>query len=365
MTMQAPETNDPLEALMRDDGALSRVDNSSVAVFARSETEAQLDAAHKYPRSIGKFLKEAETLATVSQAVAESCLYALTRRQNGKEIVIAGPSVRLAEICASAYGNLHVAARILDAEEREVIAQGVAWDLEKNIRVTTEVRRRITTSKGRRYGDDMITMTGNAAASIAIRNAIFRVVPRAYIDRIYAAARLVAVGDAKTLAAKRAQLVERLMKIGVPKERIFPRVGKTSIEDLGLEEVEALIGLGTAIHNGDATVDESFPPLAGEGAAPAKKLEDELRASAAENKTVPQTPQAKAVEAPAANVMPSPAQAPEPAPPPPSAPVVAEQPEALPGWMTAKSDPKATPEQQRAADEVARARAQAEAKAKT
>jgi hypothetical protein len=341
MTMQPIETpKDPLETLMNDEGALSRVDNSSVAVFARSETEAQLDAAHKYPRSIGKFLKEAETLATVSQGVAESCLYALPRKQNGKEIVISGPSVRLAEIAASAYGNLHVAARILDAEEREVIAQGVAWDLEKNIRVTTEVRRRITTSKGRRYSDDMITMTGNAAASIAIRNAIFRVVPRAYIDRIYLAAKNVAVGDAKTFAAKRASLVDRLMKIGVPKERIFPRVGKSSLEDLGIEEVEALIGLGTAIHNGDTTIDEAFPPLAGEGVPAAKKLEDELRAGAtAENRTSPQTPQAKAAAvpetpAPAAALASAPAAAPEPAP------LEAPPTEALPDWATAPVDPR-------------------------
>lgn len=345
-TITAPP-KDPLEALMNEDGAIARVDHSSVAVFARSETEAQLDAAHKYPRAIGHFLKEAQTLATVSVAVAESCMYALPRA--GK--TISGPSIRLAEICASAYGNLHVAARILDAEEREVIAQGVAWDLEKNIRVTTEVRRRITNKKGQRYDDDMITMTGNAAASIAIRNAIFRVVPRAYIDRIYEAAKKVAVGDAKTLAAKREDLVARLMKIGVPRERIFPAVGVTSIEDIGLEEVEVLIGLGTAIANGDRSIDDAFPPLAAEGASAAKKLDADLKAAAPAPAPTPEpvkhatapTPTPEPAKHDADGVVAKPAE---------------ERDPALPDFL--KKPPSAA--EQAAAASVARSRAQAERK---
>lgn len=239
------------------DHEISRVEMGAVAVLTRSEVTAQLDAAHKYPRQIKRFLNEAMTLATLSRDVAESCIYALPR--GGK--TIAGPSVRLAEICASAYGNLHVAARILDAEEKEVVAQGVAWDLERNLRVTVEARRRITNKSGRRYDDDMITVTGAAAGSIALRNAIFRVVPRAYVDTIYAKVREVAVGNATTLADRRHEVVQRLQKIGVPVERIFARVGKKAIEDVGLDELEVLIGLGTSIKNKETNIDEAFPPV--------------------------------------------------------------------------------------------------------
>lgn len=237
------------------DTQIERIDTKAVAVLNRSEVEAQLDAAHKYPRTIKRFLNESITLATLTRDVAESCIYALPR--GGK--TIAGPSVRLAEICASAYGNLHIGARVIDAEDKEVIAQGVAWDLEKNLRVTVEARRRITNKYGKRYDDDMITVTGAAAGSIALRNAIFRVVPRAYVDTIYAAVRKVAVGDANTLAARRLEVVSRLQKMGVPVERIFVRVGKLAIEDVGLEELEILIGLGTAIKNKEQSIDEAFP----------------------------------------------------------------------------------------------------------
>jgi hypothetical protein len=259
------EEETALARILETDTDIERVTTTSVAVLNRSEVEAQLDAAHKYRRSIGAFLREAQTLATLTRPVAESCIYSVPR--DGK--VIAGPSVRLAEICASAYGNLHLGARIIDVEDKEVVAQGVAWDLEKNVRVTVETRRRITGRNGKRYSDDMITMTGNAAASIALRNAIFRVVPRAYVDTIYAKVRETAVGNATTLDARRREVCARLTAIGVPPDRVFARLGKATIEDVGLEDVEILIGLGTSIKNGEQTIDDVFPPVSLAPAAPA------------------------------------------------------------------------------------------------
>jgi hypothetical protein len=267
------------------DTEIARVDVAAVAVLNKSEVEAQLEAAHRYPRSIKSFTSEALSLATLSQDVAESCLYSVPR--GGK--LVAGPSVRLAEICASSYGNLHVGARVLGVEDKEIVAQGVCWDLQKNLRVTVETRRRITGKDGKRFNDDMITMTGNAAASIALRNAIFRVVPRAFVDVIYSEVRRVAVGDASTLAARREAVVTRLQKIGVPLERIFPRVEVKALEDVGLEQLEILIGLGTAIKSGERTIDECFPAEKG---AEAKKIDEELRKPAGPSKEEPK-PDAK------------------------------------------------------------------------
>lgn len=250
---------------------VSRVDTKAVAVLNRSEVEAQLDAAHKYRRSVQSFMREAMSLACVTREVAESCIYALPRAGE----VIRGPSVRLAEICASAYGNLHVATRIVDIEEKEIVAQAVAWDLEKNVRITVETRRRITSKTGRRYNDDMITMTGNAAASIALRNAIFRVIPRAYVEQVYNRARRTAVGDAKTLGARRQEVVGSLVKMGVPQDRIFALMGKQLV-DLDLDDVEKLIGFGTVISQGSSTIDEVFPAVS---QAPAPPQDDGRRIS--------------------------------------------------------------------------------------
>jgi hypothetical protein len=255
-----------------EDASVQIVSEGVAGAIVRSEVEAQLSAAHKYPRSVKRFMQEAITLATLTQDVAEACIYSLPR--GGK--MIAGPSVRLAEIAASAYGNMQIGARVVDAEEREVVAQGVAWDMEKNLRVTIEARRRITNKHGKRFDDDMIVVTGNAAASIALRNAIFRVIPRAYIEQIYQRARQVAVGDAKSLANRRAEVLDRLAKLGVPAERVFTKLDVKGVDDIGLEQLEVLIGLGTAIKNGDMQLDDAFPAVA---PAPAPAAQDGRRIS--------------------------------------------------------------------------------------
>lgn len=258
--------SDPIQAMIEaEEPQIVRHEVSAVSAITKSETEAQIDCAHKYPRSVARFLKDAASLATITQEVAESCIYALPR--DGK--TIAGPSVRLAEIAASCYGNLHYGARIVDEEERQIVAQGVCWDIEKNVRVTLEVKRRIVGRNGRRFSDDMVTVTGNAAASIALRNAVFRVIPRSYINAIYEQARRVAVGNAQTLANRRAAVLERLQKIGVPTDRVLAKLDKRGVEDIGLEDLEVLIGLGTAIKNGEANIDALFPPVVAAPTAPA------------------------------------------------------------------------------------------------
>lgn len=229
----------------------------SALTLVKGEVEMQLDAAHKYPRSVRKFLNEAKTLATMDVETAASCIYALPR--GGK--TISGPSVRLAEICVSAWGNSHVGARIVGIDGSNVVAQGVAWDLEKNVKYAAETRRRITKKSGQLYDDDMITVTGNAAASIALRNAIFKIIPRAYVNQVYDAARKVAVGDASTLADRRPKVMARLAQMGATQERVLAALGKVSVEDITVDDLEKLVGMGTAIKDGSKTVDEAFPEV--------------------------------------------------------------------------------------------------------
>lgn len=249
------EEHDQLLALAeRDETHLVRAEVGALEAMTRSEVSVQLDAAHRYPRSIAKFLKDAKSLATLTPSIAESCMYSVPR--GGK--MLTGKSVRLAEIVASTWGNLHVGARVVDIGEREVTAQAVVWDMEKNVRVTVEAQRSIWGKRGR-FDDDMIRVTGMAAISIALRNAVFRVVPGAYADSIYDSAREVAVGDAKTLVERRDSALAKLAKSGATQERILARLGVRGVDDIALEHLEVLFGLHTAIKGGDVSVDEAFP----------------------------------------------------------------------------------------------------------
>ena len=257
--MTHAEENQALMAADDEETGIQVQQISAIAAITKSEVESQLDAAHRYPRKIKTFLDEANAMVSRSVDVAAMCFYSVPR--DGKQIM--GPSVRLAEIAASAYGNLHVGARPLEVGESDTVctAQGVAWDLQKNLRVTVEKTRRITNKAGRRYSDDMVITTQNAAASIALRDAIFRVIPRAYIDEIYKRARAVAVGDAKAIGERRVNAVSALTKMGATQERILAALGRSEVEAITLEDIERLIGNYTAIKDGQTTVDEAFPEL--------------------------------------------------------------------------------------------------------
>lgn len=238
-------------AQREDDGILALTGSSDMN---RGEIEVQLDAAARRPRSIAIFMRKAMELATMDQSIAEACIYSTPR---GGE-VITGPSIRLAEIAASQYGNLHLGARIVEVAETYIVAQGVVWDLEANVRISTETRRRITTKTGQRYNEDMIMMTGNAAASIALRNAIFRIVPGACIKKIYQAARTCAVGDQEVLVQRRKKILGRLLHLGVDEKRVLFALNRASVDEITAADLEKLIGMGTAIKDG-TNVDDLFP----------------------------------------------------------------------------------------------------------
>jgi hypothetical protein len=239
-----------------DQTALVRPEVGAIEAISRSEISAQLDAAHKYPRSATRFLKEAIDLVTYSREIAEACMYSLPR--GGK--MLTGKSVRLAEICASCYGNMHVGARVIDIGPAEVTAQAIAWDLERNVRITIEAQRGIVGKRGR-YDDDMIRVTGMAAISVALRNAIFRVIPGALTDAVYAKAKAVAIGDVETLGKRRDEVLLRFGRMGVTPERVFARLGVKAVEEVLVEHLELLIGLGTSIKSGEVSLDEAFPPV--------------------------------------------------------------------------------------------------------
>lgn len=224
---------------------------------AKGEVDTQIATAKRFPRSVKKFKEDALTLATLDIETAASCFYSVPR--DGKNIE--GPSARLAEIIAASWGNLRSQANIIDEDDRFITARGMCWDLEKNVAVSTEVRRRITNKQGRKFSDDMVNTTANAACSIALRNAVFKVVPMALAKSVYDAARKVAIGDASTLVKRRTDMVNYFGKMGVSPEQICAAVSRASVDDITVDDLATLLGLSTAIKEGDTTVDDAFPPL--------------------------------------------------------------------------------------------------------
>lgn len=233
------------------------VDAAVIEQLTRGEVDMQVATANRYPRSIDTFKKKAKSLAAANPDVAQSCFYSLPR--GGKKIE--GPSIRLAEIVASTYKNLRCETRIAAIGQESITAQATVWDMEANVLMRNEVQRRITDRNGNRYNQDMIVVTGNAASSIALRNAIFKVVPRAYVSEIEENCKRVALGG-KSVDQAKADWVGFYIKRGVEESQILAVLGKRSVEDMDLEDVSTLQGLWTAISEGQTTLDDAFPAAA-------------------------------------------------------------------------------------------------------
>lgn len=220
----------------------------------RAEVDIQIATAKTYPRDVQDALRRIKDIATLDTETAEDCFYAL-RRQGS---LIEGVSVRLAEIIAGAWGNLRVQTRIIGNDGRTITAQGVCHDLETNLAVSVEVKRRITDKYGKTYSDDMQVMTGNAASAIAFRNAVLKVVPKAVTKRVINEVKDVAVGRSMDLESRRQNMLAYYSKIGVGEADILKYCGVKTPEEITGEMIFELSGLKNAIKEGTTTVQEVF-----------------------------------------------------------------------------------------------------------
>jgi hypothetical protein len=220
----------------------------------RVELDVQINTAKRYMRSVKTFKAQCLELATLDEETAGTMFYVLPR--GAKKID--GPSIRLAEVVGSAWGNLRYGARIVEEGEKFVVAQGACHDLQNNNAVTVDIRRRITDGKGRRFNDDMIQVTANAACSIALRQAIFKIVPFALIKDVYEAARQCSVGKAMSMTDRRQAAIGWFSKVGVSEKQVVAYLGREGIEDITLDDLIDLRGLVTAIRDGDMSVETAL-----------------------------------------------------------------------------------------------------------
>lgn len=262
---------------------IETIDLSVVEAQDRALIDKQISTAKAYPRNVHRVRDNIVAIAAMDEDTARSCGYALPR--GGK--TINGPSVHLARIVAQQYGNIRIDAKIADIDKTHVTGQATCIDLENNVGIRVEVKRKITDSKGFRYNEDMITMTGNAASAIALRNAVFNVVPKPLVDAGYRASQQRLIGDVSTEAAlliKRKEWLDHFMKAyGVDEKAILKALGLREVTQIKADELRNLIGINQAIKDGDTTVNEAFFPDKGKEHAATDKKED-LRKKQAEQK---------------------------------------------------------------------------------
>lgn len=223
----------------------------------KAQIDTQIATAKAFPRDLKKSVEDSIFTATLDVETASSCSYALPR--GGK--TINGPSVHLALILAQNWGNLRIEAKISSIDNKSITSQAVCFDLEKNIAIKVEVKRSIMTKTGR-MNDDMITVTGNAANSISLRNAILKVIPKAVVDKVAKSAKQLITGDISDetkLIKKRNSVLEGFKNsYGVTEQEVLDILGKPSTANITGEDLVTLIGYAQSIKDGDSTANLIF-----------------------------------------------------------------------------------------------------------
>ena len=237
-------------------------DQSIIQVDAveRANVDSQVATAKQYPRDLMRSINNSIAMATMDYNTAQSCGYALPR--GGKPIT--GPSVHLAKLIVSNYGNLRAEAKVVQITDKQVISRGTCWDLENNVATAFEVRRSIVGKNGKRFSDDMITVTGNAANSIAYRNAVFSVIPKAITDKVYQAAQRFITGDLsdeEKIISRRKKCIDFFKdEYGITEEEVVMLCGKQTVNQIKAEQIALLLGITQSLKDGDTTVEELMKP---------------------------------------------------------------------------------------------------------
>jgi hypothetical protein len=252
----------------------------------KTSVDIQVATAKMYPRNINRSISNAIAMATMDEKAADTCGYALPR--SGK--LITGPSVHLAKILASAWGNIRSEAKIIRITDKHIVSRGTCWDLETNVAAAFEVQRSISGKFGR-YSDDMITVTGNAANAISYRNAVLAVIPKSVSEKVYAAAQEKITGDLSKPGAleekRRAAIKYFREEYAIGEADILKLVGKRETKFIGASEIAILKGVRQSIRDGDTTVSELFGKNAAQPAPDERKtaMKETLR-----NKPKPEMP---------------------------------------------------------------------------
>jgi dUTPase len=255
----------------------------------KAAIDMQISTAKAFPRNVKRATENALALVTMDVATAEKCTYSVPRGDKP----ITGPSVHLAKVLAQVWGNMRIEAKVVAIDQSHVTSEAVCFDLENNLAIKTQVKRlilqnemtwneekrkMIRTGKMVRMSEDMVTVTGNAANAIALRNAILSVVPKGVVDKVYNAAKQAITGDIsdKTkLIAKRKQVFEGLRdSFNLTEKEILAAIGKAALDHVTGDDLVVLIGVAQSIKDGDTTIEQAFKGVKEGGSTNGVALED-------------------------------------------------------------------------------------------
>lgn len=282
---------------------------------AIAEAQGKLVIAKRFPRD------EARAYAKIMEScrrkgLAEEATYAFPR--GGQ--TVSGPSIRLAEELARAWGNIDYGIRELSRKEGVSEMEAYAWDLETNTSSSQKfsVRHiRDTRGGGQALTDerDIYELTANQGAR-RLRARVLAILPPDLVEAALTECKQTLAGKSDEPIADRVRkMIRAFEKFGVTAPMIELRLGHT-LDAVLPDELADLVGIFNSLKSGMSKAGDWFG-----GAKPAPEASNILEgdttpapaAAPAPVKRAPKPkPEPEAKEAPAPE--PAPAPTPEPAP---------------------------------------------------
>ena len=243
------------------DNPLEVVPLETIEVMERSRIDLQLDAAQARPRPPIEVIERNITQRVARRKdIAELCYYSLPRfdKDSGKNKLIHGASIKLANISLGEWGNTLSGAQTIGNDGKVVRARGICWDMQNNNQKFVEVGRRILDKHGRPYSYDMQVTTAAAANSIAERNAILKVLGDDIFTPAYLECMKVVAGSETDLIERRDKMLKWFSFRGVKYDQMLALLEKASVDQLDVDDVAYMSGIANAIRDKELTVEEAF-----------------------------------------------------------------------------------------------------------
>jgi hypothetical protein len=208
-------------------------DAGTMAEVARAQQEIQAAVimARRFPRDEFSAMTRIIT-ACKRHTLASEALYAYPRGKDagGKAQIVKGPSIRLAEVIAQAWGNLRYGITELERTPEKSLARAYAWDLETNVAAETvfEVPHTRHTKTGSYKLSDPRDIYENLAnsASRRLRSCILRIIPQDVVERAEQQVVLtLKSGSGAPLQDRIREMVIGFSAVGVPQDAIEKRLG--------------------------------------------------------------------------------------------------------------------------------------------
>lgn len=286
-TIKRPETASVAQYEGAGNPQLTGVYGSMAPAVARevAQVQGQIMMAKAYPRNMDMVLAKVES-ACSRKTLAEHALYTYARGGTN----ISGPTIRLMEALASAYGNVKAGYEVVEADDDKSRIRAYAYDMETNtviernfdvehIRYANGQRKRLIDPR------DIYEVIANNA-SRRVRACLQQIIPGDIVDYAVGLAQKTLVENVDTSPAARASLVDAFGKFGVTKIMLEAYIQR-KMDAITADQIVNLRGVYASLRDGIATVTDFFDPEA-------KPIgEPEQTTPAAEKKTAARKPAAK------------------------------------------------------------------------